>query len=210
MPAARQARQTDAPQSPGRAKMIAAVHIEWKKLRPDLHLDDESLRAERLVFVQDALKLKKPVSSLRVLSNAQLGRVLDAMRRLRAQPRLGGYAPPLKPEIAPATGAEIFHLASAEQVFTISKLFDYLDWTLEFQKRFISRRFKREKPALLSPSNAHALIRILINIACSRDIKERGVGRVSRAMIAAEIPALKARLQIDRPRAAEEVRDAKN
>lgn len=200
MPAA--ARQRTNTSSPARYKMIAAVQIIWKQIRVDLHGDEEALRAERLIYITEVLSLKRPLSSIRTLSDAQLGRVLDAMRRLQTQPRLTGYTRPALVEPAqPETGAEVIHLASAEQVFTINKLLTHLDWTPEYQKTFLHRRFKRQNHALLLPAQAQSLIRILLNISCTREVKQRGVGKVTRAMISAEIPLLKARLGIDRRRA---------
>ena len=181
--------------------MIAAIQILWKQIRVDLHGDEEALRAERLGFITEALKLKQPVESVRDLSNPQLARVLDAMRRFQSQPRLAGYTPPVKHEAA-TTGANVIHLASAEQVFTIGKLLDLLDWTPEYQKTFLHRRFRRENPAHLRPPQAQSLTRILLNIVCTHELKARGVEKVSRAMINAEIPKLKSRLGMDRRRSA--------
>jgi hypothetical protein len=179
--------------------MIAAIQITWKQIRLDLHGDEEALRAERLAFITDALKLKRPVESLRDLSTPQLARVLDAMRRFQSQPRLEGYAPPVKAEPArEEAGANVVHLASAEQVFTINNLLTHLDWTREYQEDFLHRRFGRKNPAHMRPPQAQSLTRILLNIACTRELKKRGVKKVSRAMIREEIPYLKASLGIDR------------
>jgi hypothetical protein len=200
MPSARRAaRHTAETSSPGRGKMIAAVQILWKQIRVDLHGDEQSLRAERLAFITDILKLKRPVESVCDLSNSQLARVLDAMRRFQSQPTLTGYTPPVK---VPATtqqetGANVIHLASAEQVFTINKLLDHLGWSDLYREKFIRDRFKRQKPQMLSPKQANSLLRILLNIAAQREAKNSGVTVVTRAAIKALIPGLKRRLGID-------------
>ena len=196
--ARRAARQT----TPGRTKMIAAIQITWRKLRPDLHDDPDELRAERLAYISEVLKLKHPLVSLTTLSTPQLARVLDALHALQTQPKLAGYTPPVKPQPA---SAEVIHFASSEQVFTIKKLFDFLNWSAEAGTRFLRDRFKRENPVHLRPPQAHSLIRILLNIACQRELKARGCEHVSRQMISAHIPLLKARLEIDRKEIPEEV-----
>jgi hypothetical protein len=183
--------------------MIAAIHLEWKKLRPDLRHDAGALRDERLSFITDALNLKRPLTSVRHLSDRQLGLALDAMRRLKSQPRLPDHSfceAVAAPEREVESGAKIIHLASAEQVHTIHKLLDHLGWSLVAREKFIKDRFRRTGPAMLSPQQAHSLIRILLNIAAARAIRERGFSgaRLSRAKIGAEIPAIKALLGIDR------------
>ncbi len=190
--------------SPGRNKMLAAIHVTWHRLRPDLHHDKDVERDERLAFIADTLRLKRPVSSMRSLTVQQLGRVLDALRRFEAQPHLVGYAPPVKPQPAQTGAADVVHLATTEQRFFIDRLFVFLNWTDEFREDFTFRKFRRRRAALLSTAQAHSLIRILLNVACSRVLKERGHDKVSREMIRAEIPALKARLGVDRAAGAAE------
>lgn len=189
-----------------RRGLIAKVQIQWKELRPDLkHPSDES-RDERLSFITQALRLKEPLDSIGELSNRKLGLVLDAFKTLRDQPQLPNSHVDIKrqPHSDALTsvngGAEIIHLASAEQVFTITKLLEYLGWSTDSQKAFISKRYRRENPRLLRPKQAQSLVRILFNIACARDLKGRGVATVSRTLIREEIPKLKARLGIGRPR----------
>lgn len=193
--------QHSAPES--RRRMIAAIHITWTKLRPDLRHDKDELRDERLAFITDVLKLKRPPASMRDLTSRQLGIVLDAMKSKAAQPALPNYsfckATGAPERDADNKGAEIIHLASAEQVHVIHKLLDYLNWSIEAREHFIKKRFKRSGPALLTPKQAHSLVMILLYIAAARSIKERGhVGRVTRPQIRQEIPELKERLGIDR------------
>jgi hypothetical protein len=182
--------------------MISAIHIKWKKLRPDLRHDNDALRDERLAFITDTLKLKRTLNSMRELTNRQLGLVLDAMTRLESQPQLPDESfrrASANPK-SEAEEGQVIHLASSEQVHVIHKLLDYLGWGTEAREKFIKQRFNRSTPAMLSPKDAHSLIMILLYIAAARSIKERGNAgkRVSRAQINAEIPALKERLGIDR------------
>ena len=188
----------------GRNRMLAAINITWRNLRPDLHHSEEELRDERLAFITDALRLKRPLNSTRDLTERQLGTALDAMRRLESQPMLphGAAAP-----AAQNGGAEIVHLATAEQVHVINKLLDHLGWSERAREEFIKRRFRRSGPSMLSPQQANSLVMILLNIAAARAVKDRGgAARVSRRMIAMEIPALKERLGIDRSTGGKESR----
>lgn len=190
------ARQFKPSPSAHRKGMIAAIQITWPQLRPDLRHAPEELREERLAFIQQTLGLKRPVASLTELSDRQIASVLDAMRALQLKPH-----PASSPAIAPLTQeAEIIHLASAEQTHTINKLCAYLGWNDEARRGFLKRRYRRDSPAMLSPKQAHGLIRILFNIAASRDLKQRGATHASQEMIREEIPHLKARLGIDRKR----------
>src|SRR2546423_4188399 len=195
MQTARPARQDSSSKSM-RSRMLAALNIRWKKLRHDLAGDE--LHDELIAFINDRLRLKEPISSLRSLSDAQLGRSLDALRDLEAQPAL--------PNSQGVNGqsAEIIHLASAAQVHTINTLLDYLRWSDPARENFIEQRFKRKSPSMLSPKQAHALIMILLNVATARWVKEtRGASRVSRLLIREEIPHLKAMLGNDRKEASE-------
>lgn len=205
------ARNTLGSPHPSRRKMLAAIHIQWKQLRPDLHHSEDEMRDERLAFITDTLKLRRPLESLSDLTDRQLGLVLDAFKGLRAQPALPNCEAKVNTAMSPVCkfprpvaatpesgGAEVIHTASIEQIYTIHKLLNYLGWTTEFQKSFIKQRFKRDSPTFLRPKQAHSLIRILMNIACSRDLKEQGVVKASAALIRAQIPALKQRLGIDR------------
>lgn len=198
--ARQEARQTTNSKPTTRNRMIAAIHLTWKKARPDLRHSSEEARDERLAFITDLLKLKRPLASMRKLTDRQLGLVLDALNNGRVQQRLPNA------QAAPASeGAEIIHLASAEQVFTINKLLDYLGWCPEARDNFIKQRFQRTSPAMLSPKHAHSLMMVLLNVAAARDVRQRlGSLRISRRMIGEEIPHLKARLRIDVKKHSEE------
>jgi hypothetical protein len=202
------ARQTAAQphgQTSPRNSMIAAIHIKFRQARPDLrYATKDELREERLAFINNVLRLKRQITSMRDCTDRQLGLVLDALKQF--QPQLPGGS--IKPEQSSDGGAEIIHLASAEQVHTINLLFDFLNWGFDTRENFLKKRFKRSSPTMLSPKQANSSVMILLTIAASREIRNRGdVARVSRAMIRAEIPELKSRLGIDRKQADEEQTD---
>jgi len=180
-----------------RAGTIAAIHITWKKLRPDLRHDKDELRESRLAFMSQVLK--REVTSSRDLTLRKLGKVLDAMRELERAPLLPGalLAPERRSEAVAGLG-EVVHLATEFQVVALNKIFDHLRWSLEAIEGFLFKRFKTKSHRMLTPDQANKLTMILLTIAASRDIKNRTkVERVSRAMVRAEIPALKRRLEID-------------
>jgi hypothetical protein len=176
-----------------RKKMIAAINIQWKELRPDLHNNPEELRAERLAYITDVLKLKDPLASLKDLTNYQMSRVLEHFDGLRTQPALPNTQVVAKPVVA-----EIIHLASAQQVYAINKLLDFLGWHPDSRKKFLSSRFQRENPVHLLPRQAQSLVRILLNIACQQELKKAGFKKVTRKQICMHIPVLKKKLGIDR------------
>lgn len=201
------------PSKPARSKKdartatIAAIHITWSKLRRDLRGDKEELRESRLQFMSRVLN--REITTSRGLSQAKLGKVLDAMRDLESAPLLPGGAPTVDPQpLIANTPAEVHHLATESQVATIDKLFGCLGWSPEAIASFTGKRFNRQSPRLITPKQANSLMMILMNIAASRDIKRRWkedtgreVEHVSREMIRAEIPALKRRLAIDQRKA---------
>jgi hypothetical protein len=179
--------------------MLAAINIKFRQARPDLrHATDEEIRDERLAFITDALHFKRPLASMRNLTDRQLGLVLDALRRLETQPALPNSEATPAPKPENTGGAKVIHLASAEQVHTINKLLDHLNWDLDVRADFIRKRYKRNVPTMLTPKDANSCIMVLLTIAASRAVRSRGVSRVSRLMIRQEIPDLKARLGIDR------------
>jgi hypothetical protein len=192
--------------------MIAKIQIEFPKLRPDLRHSTEELKEERLIFCQHALGLREPPSSLRNLSDKQLGRVIEAISKERSEPRLPGCeihgtkasvrsnsnVRCKAKDMMQLEGAEIFHLASGEQVWVVNRIFEYLGWTPEGQARFIESKFGRRSPTLLRPRQAQSLTFILLRIAASNDLKKKpGVVRVSDAMIGSYIHDLKKKLGID-------------
>jgi hypothetical protein len=184
-----------------RSRMIAAIQITWKKIRPDLN-NPEELREQRLEFMAGVLR-KKQIKSSRDCTTRQLGLVLDAMREFERQPEIPGlqsiHATAPRSVNDSATGeGDIHHLATAAQVATIDKLFLHLNWSAEATEGFVKKRYQRSSHCLITPKQANSLTMILLNIAASRAIKDRtNVKRVSRAMVHAEIPSLKRRLGID-------------
>ena len=208
-----------------RAKMLRKIHAEFPKLRPDLRHSTEELREARLEYCTQVLNLRKPLTSMKRLTEGQLGRILDRMKAdmgyARVQPGLPGcnvrqFQPRTNTDAAitatrstvscgkdqmgkEANGsAEVLHLASAESVWAINRVFDYLKWTTKGREGFLQSKFERTSPRLLSPGMANSCLMILLNIAASKDLKEqRGYKTVSRQAAGRYIHELKARLGID-------------
>ena len=109
-PARNEARQSSRPEQPPRNRVIAAIHLTWRKLRPDLRHSPEELRDERLTFITDRLKLKHPLKSMRSLNTRQLCQALEEMKRLVSEPLLPhSVAAPAQPVVQGDEGAEIIH-----------------------------------------------------------------------------------------------------
>lgn len=194
-----------------RKETLKALNATWRKICP---LEGEELRDARLAFATRALSLRKPLTSMGKLSPAQLGRILDEMRRHERAPALPGIPLTEKQKAVNGVGissvssvvetAEIHHLATDAQVDAIGKLFAFLKWSPSFCEGFIAKRFNgRTTARLLSPSDANALTNILFNTAAHRRIKSVyeqlnvECPKISRVRIRAEIPALKRELGID-------------
>jgi hypothetical protein len=192
-----------------RTQTLAAINATWRKLCP---LDGTELRDARLAFATKALGLRKPLKSLSKCSPKQLGRVIDAMRLLEKSPTFPAEGFGLSAsafEQRPKTEdqrpeGDIVHLATGPQVTAIERLRNYLNWSAVGLQAFLIDKFNgKHSPALLTPAEANSCTMILFNIAASKAIKARRVergqepGRVSRRMIAMEIPALKRELGID-------------
>ena len=206
-----------------RASTLRAIHATWRKINPDL--EGEDLRDARLQFATQALGLKKPLTSTSKLSPAQLGRVLDEMRRHERAPGLPGMDTTTegteknKSTSPVVDAAEVHHLATQAQVDVIRKLIRHLNWSAVGTQAFLTRTFKRTSEAMLTPQQANSCTMILFNIAGRKRIADRlqktaresqaaamEAGRVaqkiempkiSRALIQSEIPALKRELGID-------------
>jgi hypothetical protein len=194
---------------PVRNRMLSAIHVKWAQKRPDIRSDKAELAGALRDFAAQVCELAN-VESLADLSEKELGFVLDALngKPAGAQPTqiatrsganvvrgtFGNKAqrPPIGGE-----PADITHLASPGQVATAQKLFAFVEWPLEKQEAFLGRRYKTKAVAMLTFKRANGLVRILLNIAASRDIKRKMAGvKVSQAMIKAAIPELKRRLGI--------------
>jgi hypothetical protein len=189
-----------------RTETMRAIHVTWKKVAFGIDVSDkDELRVGRLRFCEKTLGLRRTLKSMGSLSGAQLGRVLDEMRRLERAPALPGVVGaglvPARARAgtspAPTDEAEIYHLATTAQVEAIDKLFAYLNWTPAGIERFIDSKFHRTSARMLTPAQANALTMIIFNIAASRDIRARGAQHACRLAIRQEIPRLKRALGID-------------
>ncbi|GEM_PF-5580290 len=178
-----------------RNSMLAAVHIEWKKLRLDLRHDVEALREERLLWVSSLFGWKRPVKSMSALSNKQLAVVLDELRQLTKSKTTTNICGNLKPE----NNAEIIHLASEGQVIALEKLIAFiLHWDNFKLEAFLIKRWRRKSVRMLTFAQANAAMMIFLSIAADEDLKREGhTGRISRAELGKHIPIIKARLEID-------------
>jgi hypothetical protein len=196
---------------PVRNRMLSAIHVKWAQKRPDIRSDKAELAGALRDFAAQVCELAN-VESLADLSDKELGFVLDALngkpvaggRYAQPTPTAGanvlrgtfGHKAPRSP-IVDREPAEITHLASPGQVVTAEKLFNFVQWPLEKQEAFLERRYKTKAVSMLTFKRANGLVRILLNIAASRDIKRKMAGvKVSQAMIKAAIPELKRRLGI--------------
>jgi hypothetical protein len=210
---------TRSTQDEERRRMLAKIHIEFPKLRPDLRHSTEELREARLEFCQVALGLAHTPASMGEFNNRQLGKVLDAIKAAKTQPGLpgcqihglrqsGGQARATVSRINSrgcdagdmrAGSAEIIHLASEEQRWAISRIFDLLQWSEEGRARFLNSKFKKRTAAMLTAKEANSAMMILLYIAAYAALRaDPKVKRVSRKMAKAYIPTLKKTLGIDR------------
>lgn len=195
-----------------RQKMLAKIHIEYQRLRPDLRHSTEELREERLLFCQNALGLSRPPASLRDLTDKQLGRVIEAIAKEYSEPKLPGCDAHgtrasvrsnlsrhcSANDMISSSSAEVIHLASEEQTWAINRIFEYLGWSPEGRTRFIEGRFNRKSEKLLKPNEAQSLTFILLRIAASNDLKKDSrIVRVTKSMIGSYIPQLKKKLGIE-------------
>jgi hypothetical protein len=191
-----------------RNKMLAKIHVEFATLRPDLRHATEELKLERLAFCERVLNLRKPLDSMRRLNDSQLGRVIEAIKAEKPQGALPGCSvhhfrgSDKGVSCGVEQMAEIHHLAGAEQVWAINKVFDHLGWSQQGRENFLKSKFNRTSPNMLTPKQANGLLVILFNIAASRDLKtQHGEGTViTKAMKGKYIPELKKKLGIDQVR----------
>lgn len=194
--------------SQSRSKAYGKINILWNQMRPDLHFEDkETIRVQRLEWIADFLGLKKLVSTT-TLSDAQIGRVLDEMMRLTGQtPKTPQTAPKSQPsgivgvvESTATGGAEVIHLATPEQVYTLEKIETHIGWTQEQRENYLKPRFRRTNFRTLKFEQANALMMQMLNIAAHKDLRLiLGPGKpISREATRKYIPTLKRKLQIDR------------
>ncbi len=192
-------------------KAIAAIQILWKQMRPDLVFDKEGSREERLAWIAQFLGIKRELKSITDLSDTQLGLVLEEMRRLTGQPakpRQNAAKSQTAPasdifgvvQNSPSGGAEIIHLTTEEQLFTLKKLEAHIGWTDAHRENYLKPRFHRTNFRTLKFDQANALIMQMLTIAAHKDLKS-SLGRekkITRQMTAKYIPTLKKKLRIDR------------
>jgi hypothetical protein len=195
-----------------RRRMYARINILWKELRPDLAHSRSDLREGLLMFAEAELK-KPQIGSFTELTIPELSRVCDALEREQKQPGLyqksgvGSQEPGdvlefkgnPKPAVASqeAQSAAVEHLASYGQRFAINRLFGYLGWSEFGREAFLKDRFRCKRVEMLLQKQAHSCIRILLNCAGSKYWKAQGKDKVSKPMIGAAIPKIKAEIGID-------------
>lgn len=201
-----------------RRKMIAKIQIEYPKLRPDLRHSTEELREARLHFCKLVLGLREAPTSIKKLTNKQLGRVIEAIKKEKGTPRFEGFdlhqvshikptasvvsraVQPISCGVHDMRAGEIIHLAGKEQVWAIGQILLHLGWSEQYALDFIKKRFSKATIHLLTHKEANSLTMVLLTIAASRDIKkEQNLEHVSRQMVRKYIPTLKRELGIDRP-----------
>lgn len=195
-----------------RQSRFAKINATWKQLRPDLRTA-EDLRQGRLEFAEAVLGCG-PIGSFSDLTIPELDRVIAAMVRGQLRLPTGDRGPQTEfnqrldrrpPGDGPAgppsaVSGQVVHLASAEEVWAIEQVLNYLGWSEEGRRGFFQKNFRRPSAHMLKPRQAKSAISILLSIAASKDIKRReGENtKVSRGMMRAEMPALKRRIGIDR------------
>ena len=198
------------PQS--RNSAIAAVQICWKQMRPDLHGDKDALREERLTWISNFLQLRRPLESVKDLSDGQMLLVLDEMKNMTGAksepkkpiepPRQGnvvsmiGHLARKSPASIPALTATVF-LTSDEQFYTLDKLVNFIGWNEEQTENFLKKRNFAPSLKMQKFDRANALTMILLNIAADKELRAQGKTKISRAMTAKYIPVLKKKLGID-------------
>jgi hypothetical protein len=130
--------------------------------------------------------------------------VLDEIRRLNGQAKLkqsntkfGNYK--ISKYANAASDAEIVHLASREQIVTLEKLVEFVGWDADRLAEFLQKRFRSRSFAMLTYKKATSATMILLNIAADRSLRlQHGEEtRITREMIASEIPQIKRKLNID-------------
>lgn len=197
--------------SQSRNKAYAAINILWNQMRPDLRFENkDAIREERLSWIADFLDLKKLASTTK-LSDQQIGRVLEEMKRMTGQPvQTPQVAPKPKPtgkygivgviNNSSSGESEFIHCTTPEQLYTLEKLETYIGWTKEWRERYLKPRFKRTSFKALEVTQANALMMQMLAIAAQKDLKLIiGNGKpISRDQIRKYIPTLKKKLGIDR------------
>lgn len=194
------------PKASVRNRMMAKINIEFSKMRPDLRHSSEELKLERRAFCERVLGLRKPLDSMRRLTDGQLERVIEAIKAEKPQGTLEGCSvhhfrgTDRGVSCGVEQMAEIHHLAGPEQVWAINCVFDHLGWSATGRENFLKSKFNRTSPNMLSPKQANSTLMILFNIAASRDLKAKlgAEAVITKAMKGKYIPQLKRTLGIDK------------
>lgn len=183
-----------------RKKAYAAINIIWLQMRPDLKFEDKgTIREERLAWIASLLNLKK-LGSTTLLSDGQIGLVLDEMREMTGTKPAPVAAAPSSGNVVSIAQFKRQHYASGEQKYTLDKIIKHIGWTNEQTENFLKKRKFAPEFEKLSFKTANALTMILLNIAADKDLRRiLGKGeKISRKMTADYIPTLKKKLEIDR------------
>ncbi len=180
------------PRKAERKRRYAAVKIKWKQLRSDLSAGD--LREALLDFCAAELKIA-PIGSITELTIPQLNKILAAIDREMAQPRLPGQAPIARAELT--SGAEVTNLASEEQRWFINELFAMAGWHELGIERFLEERWKRKSAAMLTQRQARQCIPTLLYLVAGTDLRRGRADNqipVTKDQIRKHIPTIKMRL----------------
>ena len=197
--------------------MLARIHIEFPKTRPDLRHSPEEMKEALYDLCTEALNKRERVTSLRKLTDKELGRVIEAIKDRLRQPELPGSSVVKMSQrrglscgidemgqssaAVSAESAEIIHLSGEEQVWAINQVFSFLKWGKEAREGFMRRRFNRTSPSMLSPGDANSLLYILMRIAARKILTdEEDFKKPNQQLIASRIPEVKARLGIGKSR----------
>ncbi len=204
--------QTVGPRKNVRKAMLARINIEFPKTRPDLRHSPDEVKEALYDLCTAALNKKERVTSLRKLTDKELGRVIEAIKDCLRQPQLPnsnvvkisqrrGLSCGIEQMGTAETEAEIIHLSGEEQVWAINQVFGFLKWGKEAREGFMRRRFNRTSPSMLSPADANSLLYILMRIAARKILTdEEGFKKPNQQQIASRIPAVKQQLGIGKSR----------
>jgi len=203
-----------AQRKPIRHRMYGKLHALWSQLRPDLSKGSDDYKEALHGFAEAELKTGR-IGSFTLLTDAQLGKVLEALEREAKQPRLykevvksqeSGVVSPgqvLQGQFGSKKGTRILnddspveHLASEQQTWAIKQVFGYLGWSEDFKSGFVKARFRTDKIEMLRNKEAHALLSILFNCAGSKYWKRQGKTKISKAMVASGVKEVKRLLKI--------------
>lgn len=182
-----------------RKKAYAAINITWANLRPDLKWEaKEEVRQQLLEWIIRLLGLKK-LDSIKDLSDGQIGKALEEMKRLSG--KNNSIENPQSAIPNPKSNDNIVYLsafrASEEQKYTLGKILDYIGWSEEAKTRFLEKRGFPSDINLLPFKKANSLTIILLNIAADKDLRAQGEAKITRQMTAKYIPVLKKKLGVD-------------